>query len=181
MGTIVGQPDRIAVEFDLWPSEPEAKEWLFGTMCLWAAGQRIGRHDEQCAMTVALASLPHVLLDKGKRSDAALMAMPAAKAFSTMYEALYGDPGDRPDREIAERAERYERFEALPRGFDVFDGWHAFLIEDRIAARLLWRSPDDAIHEARIGAGEFDRVIDAFLTELERQSGAGRRTPEPGR
>ena len=107
------------------------------------------------------------------------MAMPAAKAFSIMYEALYDDPGDRSYREIAELAERYERFEVLPRGFDVFDGWRAFLVEDRIAARLLWRSPDGTIHEARIGAGEFDRVIDAFLTELERQSGHKRRTPEP--
>ena len=33
-------------------------------------------------------------------------------------------------------------------------------------------------HEARIGAGEFDRVVDGFLTELEQQSGEKRRQPD---
>lgn len=179
MSTVVGQPDRIAVEFDLWPSEPEHKQWLFGTMCLWAGGQRIGRHDEQCAMTVAMAGFPHILRDAGKRRDDALMAMSAVDAFTTIHDALYGDPADRSDREIDELSRRYVRFEVLPRGFDVFDGWWAFLIEDRIAARLLWQSPNEVIHEARIGAGEFDRVIDGFLTELERQSGYQRKPPEP--
>lgn len=178
MGTIVGQPDRIAIEFELSPSEPENASWLFGTMYLWAGGERIGRHDERCAMTVALVGFPSLLLDAGKRQDEALMAMPAAEAFESVHEALYGDPGERSYREIAETSDRYERFEALPRGFDVFDGWWACLIEDRIAARLIWRTPDGAIREARIGAGEYDRIVDAFLTELERQSGQTRRAPD---
>ena len=179
MGTLIGQPDRIAVEFDLWPSEAGHKKWLFGTMCLWAGGERIGRDDEQCAMTVALASFPDVLAQAGKRGDAALMAMPAPAAFETMHDAIYGDDGDtRSGREISALAREYGRFDVLPGGFDAFDGWKAFLIEDRMAARLLWRSPDGAVHETRIGTGEFDRVIDAFLTELEHQSGCKRKPLE---
>jgi hypothetical protein len=178
MSTLIGQRERFAVEFELWPSNPDTQSWLFGTMCLWAAGKRIGRHDEQCAMTVGMAAFPHILLDAGERRDDTLMAMPAEQAFAAMYEALYGDPDERTNREIDELSRRYARFEILPGGFDVFDGWLAFLVEDRIAARLLWRSPDDTIHEARIGAGEFDRIIDGFLTELERQSGQKRKPPD---
>jgi hypothetical protein len=177
VSTIVGRTERLAIEFDLWPSEPAHAKWLFGTICIWAAGQRIGWHDEQCAMTVALASFPYVLLDAGKRADAALMAMPAAHAFETIHQALYGDPGERTNREINELSERYAPFEVLPGGFEVFDGWNAYLIEDRMVGRLLWRSPDDAIRETRIGAGEYDRIVNGFLTELERQSGHQRQTP----
>jgi hypothetical protein len=178
MSTLIGQRERIAVEFDLWPSSPDTQSWLFGTMCLWAAGKRIGRHEEQRAMTVGMAAFPHVLLNAGTRRDDTLMAMPAEQAFATICDALYGDPDGRTDKEIDEISRRYVRFEVLPGGFDVFDGWRAFLVEDRIAARLLWRSAHDVIHEARLGAGEFDRVIDGFLTELERQSGQKRKPPE---
>lgn len=143
MSTLIGRRERIAVEFDLWPSDPDTRHWLFGTMCLWANGKRIGRHDEQCAMTVALASFPYVLRDAGTRTDAALMAMPAAQAFGTMHGSIYGDDdGTRSDREISDLVERYRRFEVLPSGFDVFDGWVAFLVEDRMVGRLLWRAPE---------------------------------------
>ncbi len=178
MGTVIGRPERIAVEFDLWPPTPENRRWLFGTICLWAAGQRIGWHDEQCAMTVARVEFPHILRNAGKRRDPSLMAMPAAQAFETIHRALYDNADDLSDREIDELSERYVRFEALPRGFDAFDGWLGFLIEDRVAARLIWRDPDDMIGEARCGAGEFDRVIEGFLTELERQSGGVPPSPQ---
>lgn len=168
MGTLVGRTDRIAVEFELWPATPDARHWLFGTMCLWAAGRRIGRHDEQCALAVALASFPGVLRHSGTRADAALMAMPAAKAFETIRAAIYDDD------EAAAPGEPFDRFDVLPRSLDVFDGWHAFLIEDRIVARLLWSSIDGGIHEARIGAGEFDRTIEDFLAFLEQASGRTR-------
>jgi hypothetical protein len=178
MSTLIGQRERIAVEFDLWPADPATKKWLYGTMCLWVDGKRIGRHDEQCAMTVGMAAFPYILLDAGRRRDDALMAAPAEQAFNTLYDALYGGEVERTDEEIDDLSRRYAHFEVLPGGFDVFDGWVAFLIEDRMVARLLWRSPDDVVHEARIGAGEFDRMIDGFLTELERQSGTKRKPPE---
>jgi hypothetical protein len=55
----------------------------------------------------------------------------------------------------------------LPRGLDVFDGWQAYLIEDRITGRLLWRGPDRIVREACIGSCEFDRVVQAFVAALD--------------
>jgi hypothetical protein len=106
------------------------------------------------------------------------MSMPAADAFAVIHAAIYSDSDDaEPYREASERVRRYQCFEIASNGFDYFDGWHAFLIEDQLVGRAIWRSPDDAIHEARVGSGEFDRVLDGFLSELERIS--DRTRPQP--
>lgn len=178
--TLIGQRDRVAFEFERtrWPDGYES--WIYGYMCLWAGGERIGKHDEEVAMTVALASFPNFLKHTGKRIDRELMAMPKERAFTTLYGALYqGD--DLTDEEIDELSERYRHFEISDGGFDYYDGWKAFLIEDKLVGRIIWRKPDGTIHEARVGAGEFDRVVDGFLTALEKTSGMTRRAPQEPR
>jgi hypothetical protein len=178
MVTLIGRRERMAFEFELTPVEDELRRWMFGRMCLWIDGQRIGRHDEDCALAVALSSLAEIQKHAGKREDAALMSMPAADAFAVIHAAIYSDSDDaEPYREASERVRRYQCFEIASNGFDYFDGWHAFLIEDQLVGRAIWRSPDDAIHEARVGSGEFDRVLDGFLSELERIS--DRTRPQP--
>jgi hypothetical protein len=180
MVTLIGQRGRVAVEFALRPAAPQHRQWLFGRMCLWIGGHRIGRHDEDCALTVALTSLAAVLDHAGRREDAALMALTAEEAFAAVHDAIYVDLGeDESDPALLQRVRHPQRFEIAARGFDYFDGWHAFLIEDRLNGRAVWRSTDHVIHEARIGAGEFDRVLDGFLRELERVSGQAR--PQPPR
>jgi hypothetical protein len=187
MGTLIGHRERIAVEFQLEEVEPEYKSWIYGTMSLWAGGHRIsrhGRHDEVCTLTVALTTFPANLCDAGTRIDPEPMAMPAEKVFATLYDAIYECPDDRTDKEIDELSRRYKRFEVFPHGFEAFDGHRGFLVEDRLVGRLIWRaSADEIVREARIGAGEYDRVIDAFLTELEkhpdRRAGIPRPTPSP--
>jgi Immunity protein 42 len=178
MSTLIGQRERIAVEFELKEVEPELRKWLYGTMSLWAGGHRIsrhGRHDEVCTLTVALTSYPGILRDAGDRSDPRLMAMPAAEAFEVMHEAIYGDEPGSTYQQTVELSRHFGRFEVFPNGFEVFDGHHGFLIEDRLAGRLIWRATADmVVHEVRMGAGEFDRVIDRFLTELEKTSGQTR-------
>jgi hypothetical protein len=180
MVTLIGQRGRVAVEFALRPAAPQHRQWLFGRMCLWIGGHRIGRHDEDCALTVALTSLAGIPQHAGNRADADLMAMPATAMYETLYAALYADPANDESHEtIAARARRYERFEITTSGFDYFDGWKAFLVEDAPVGRAVWRAPDATIREAHIAAGEFDRVLDGFLRELERVSGQAR--PQPPR
>jgi hypothetical protein len=169
VGTLIGRRERVAIEFELTPTPQEHRKWIFGLMCLWIGGERIGRHDEEVAMTVALTSFRGILDNAGKRNDATLMSMPAAEAFATIYRPLYGDEYlDLSYREISDLSRRFEPFEITTSGFDYFDGWKAFLIENELAGRVLWRSPDGAIHEKPLGAGEFDRVLGGFLNELER-------------
>jgi hypothetical protein len=54
MGTLIGQRERIAVEYEVHDGEPELRKWIYGTITLWAADQPINRHTELASMTVAL-------------------------------------------------------------------------------------------------------------------------------
>lgn len=173
--TLIGNRERVAIEFERtrWPDGYE--KWIYGFMCIWVCGQRIGRHDEEVAMTVALTSMPWILNHTGKRADGGLMTMPAKKAFNTMYDAIYRYDEGVSDEELDARSKRYRPFQIHCDGFDYFDGWRAFLIESELAARLIWRAPHKTVHEARIGIGEFDRVLDGFLSELECLSGQTRK------
>ena len=176
MGTLIGQRDRVAVEFEVHDVEPELRKWIYGTMTLWAAGQPINRHSELASMTVALTAFPGVLNSAGDRSDPRLMALPANRVYDIVHGALYDDdePVELTYHEATQLALHFERFQVSPSGFDVFDGWYICLVEDGLVGRLIWRTPKHTIHETRIGAGEFDRVIDQFLTELEKISGQTR-------
>jgi hypothetical protein len=178
MGTLIGNRDRIAVEYELHKVEPKYRRWLYGNMTLWAAGQPINRHDELAAMTVALTSFPGILRDAGQRSDPRLMAKPAEEVFDIIYDSIYGDEPERTYHESLQIHLHFQPFEVAPSGFDVFDCWHIYLIEDRVVGRLIWQGPDKVVRETRIGAGEFDRVIDTFLTQLEELSGQTRWKPD---
>lgn len=161
MSQLVGRPDRVAFEFMLTPVSEDHRKWLFGRLCLWAGGRRIGRYDEDCAMTVALATFPEILAHAGRRSDPGLMRRPTDEAFTVLYDAVYGNDESR-------YGSRAQHFLVSSHGFDYFDGWTAFLIEDRLSGRLIWRSPDRLLHEVIVDAGEFDTVLGEFVSTLAR-------------
>jgi len=173
--TLIGRRERVAFEFERtrWPDGYES--WIYGYMCLWVGGERVGRHDEEVAMTVALASFPYLLKYKGERCDPTVMAMPAERAYANLYSAIYEADETVTDEQIDALSERYRHFEISDIGFDYYDGWKVFLIESELVGRVIWCGPDEVIREAQVGAGEFDRVLDQFLTALEQESGRSRR------
>ncbi len=67
--TLIGRRERVAFEFERtqWPDEYD--DWIYGYMCLWIGGERVGRHNEEIALTVALASFPYILENTGQRID----------------------------------------------------------------------------------------------------------------
>ena len=119
-------------------------------------------------MSVALASCRNLLRFSGNRGDGRLIAMPAADAFMEIYSALFVDNGQSDDQ-VKRDAEYYTRFAAIPMGFDVFDSWMAFLIEDRTTSRYLWKkmaSEADHVHETMLLEGEFDAVLSGFVNRF---------------
>jgi hypothetical protein len=113
------------------------------------------------------------LANRGRRQNTRLLTLPLLDAFREVYSALHVDTGQ-PEEEVERAWERYSRLYFVPTGFDVFDGWMGFLVEDQVRARYMWRDPDDSIRETWLQTGEFDNVIDAFLTELEERTGQKR-------
>lgn len=168
---VLGDRARVAVEYELVPDVgPRERKWLFGRLALWVGGLAVGRHDEVGALTVALTSFPAVLANQGKRGRPHLMEAPAEEVFQQMFEAMFVDSGQS-DAAVRRARQEYGPLLVLPPGFDLFDGWTAMLIEDETTGRFIVQGPDEQVHEAKIPAGELDRVIDAFLTDLERISG----------
>lgn len=168
---VIGERERVAAEVDLLEDvPPRQKGWMFGRLSLWVGGILVGRHDEVGALTVALTTFPDILGHRGERSRPHLMALPAVEVARRVHEGLYVDSGQS-DVAIRRAEQEYTPLLVLPRGFDLFDGWMGVMIEDEEIGRFVVRGPDGQVREARIQAGEFDRVIDALLSELERISG----------
>ena len=112
-------------------------------------------------------------------TDPWLMASPADRVYYMIHSALYDDEPVELTNHESQLHLHFSRFQVSPPGFDAFNGWYILLVEDRLFGRLIWRTPQDTVHEARIGAGEIDRVIDEFLTQLEKISGQTRKWSRP--
>lgn len=161
---LFGSKARFAVEADLDKVGAE-DPFLLGRFCFWVGEEAVGDYELGGALSVALASCSNLLRFSENRGDGRLIAMPAADAFIEIYSALFVDNGQSDDQ-VKRDAEYYTRFVAIPMGFDVFDSWMAFLIEDRAIGRYLWKkmaSEDDPVHETMLMKGEFDSVLSEFV------------------
>jgi hypothetical protein len=175
MSTIIGSNERFAVEYELQPLDnPEQMHWLPGRICFWIEGKKIGNYEEGAQLTVALATFSQLLRHQGNVRNERLLELPLVDAYQEIYSALYVDVGQ-PEEQVDQAWDEYSRFLAIPTGFDVFDRWMAFLVEDSERGRFMWRGPDDRVHEAWLVAGEFFSVLGAFLEHLEERTGQKRR------
>ena len=115
--------------------------------------------------------LGDLLVNRGQRFDETLFGAPAEEVFSKIFSALSIDSGQSDD-EVARDEAFYSRFRVVARGFDIFDNWDGFLIEDHVVGRFLFRRVNSELKEATIPAGEFDRVLDEFVKTLQAEADA---------
>jgi len=97
------------------------------------------------------------------------MAMNAVEAFETIHRALFEDD-ERSDQQVMADWDEFSRFLAVPRGLESFDGWKAFLIEDELLGRYIWKGPDHdegEVLEANLVPGEFDDAIEALVAFID--------------
>jgi hypothetical protein len=156
---IVGDPGRFAIQFEL--DESVNGEWLFGHFCFRAGGTTIGDWLTRASMATGRGLLQHLLSYRGKRRADRLMTIPATEAFAEIEAALFDDDS-RSDAAVERDSAFYSRFIAIPTGFDVFDYWMAFLIEDNAKGRLIWNEYpySESPQELWLRAGEFDAIIE---------------------
>jgi hypothetical protein len=167
MARQLGDAQDFAVEFALRSDVPyDQRSWLYGTMCFWAGGHRIGNHDEVTALTVVRVALTLMLQRAGTLANKHLLDLPAADAFLEIDAALYGDQDHLTFAETTALADKYDRYTALPAS-EVFDRWAAYIVEGTAFDRILVRDPDGSLIEARPRAGSFHRVLQQFLSELD--------------
>jgi hypothetical protein len=164
--------ERFAVEFDLEPrtGDPEADSWLFGHMRFVVGGRAIGNDEDLVSLRAASAALSELVANRGRRDRSALMRRSAEAIFKIAYEALYVDNGQT-DEQLAMDWDDYSPLLGVAKGFEAFDGWQAFLVEDELVGRYVWRdmrAPTmSQVEEQILKRGEMDDVLEAFLAEMK--------------
>jgi hypothetical protein len=167
---MIGSRERFAIEYAYvrgWVTE--GQKWLYGHICFWAGGKRLGDFDDTVTLGVAIAEGNHILSHRGTRCDPELMSKSAQESFRIMDNALYEDD-ERTLEEIEADGAKYWRF-AVHALTEAFDRWKVYLVEDELRARLIWRQLHDddcTVHEAILLPGEFDDILEAVVQELQR-------------
>jgi len=172
---LVGDKRRFAVEFKLDPqklADAELKEWLFGRICFWCGAERVGSFDEEATIRDVALEAERFLRHAGKREDKVLMAAPRTMVIGTIVSALYVDSGQSDER-VREDWERFSRFVVSPE-VDVFDAWRLLLVEGGGGGRLIWaKKSETEAKECLLQQGEFDSVLEQFLSALRREAACG--------
>lgn len=167
---LIGDKSRFAIEYELDETDlsPAATvRWLYGRICWWARGERLGAYAEHETTGEIAGALRFILKDEGKRFSRELFQMPCEDALVLIVRALYLDDGQSGEQ-VAKDARQFSRFYITP-GSDVFDGWRIVLIEGERSAKLIWRLQDyGAVQESILELGEFERVARDYLKSLPR-------------
>ena len=174
MSQLIGTKDVFAIEYEFDETAVARNEhWLHGRMCFWIGGTQVGDFGGTATLAVALALFPDLLADSGKRNDEGLFRLPASAAVDRIFSALSIDSGQS-NAQVSRDEAFYSRFRAVPAGFDIFDNWDVYLIEDQAGGRLLFRKVGGPVGEATLPVGEFDRVVQDFVNALQAETATRR-------
>jgi hypothetical protein len=164
--------DDFAVEFDLDPrtDNPEMDSWLYGHLRFVVGGRPVGDGARSVSLNDGTVGIAGLIANRGRRSNPQLLKQSTDAIFHTLFGALYKDTGQS-DEQVNRDWAMYAVLLGIPKGFESFDGWQAFLVEDSSQARYVWRQMSDAsspIHEQALRPGQFDEVLETFMKEMRR-------------
>lgn len=159
---LIGDRSIFAIECHHEPL-PSPAQRVFGRMCIWSCGQRMGDLEEPaCMLNVTEGHLQSVLARLDSLHDPALDGLNPDEAFRRLDNALYLDTGQSTEQ-VAEDARRFFRFDFLTNGGESFDHAKSFLVNLGESVRLIFRDEADRLHSGDIPRGVFTEVIKEFL------------------
>jgi hypothetical protein len=163
MSIVIGSPELAAVEFVL--DEPLDPDWMYGRLRLLLRGQELGDWDDEVTL-FAVGNWWRSFVDVPKsRWDPRLEGLDRDALFQLLSDSFYVE--DVPGGPL----ERANRFHINQLGMSAFDPWVVVLVEppDGRDQQVLWRGddPGEVVREARLPAGELQRVGAEFLEALE--------------
>ncbi|WP_028543599.1 Imm42 family immunity protein [Paenibacillus taiwanensis] len=152
---IVGNRSLFAVEFEL--DQEHGGIWLFGKMCYWIRGRRIGNYELGTSLRDVLFSMDTLVQDNGNRKHIELFGLNRSDLFLRLDGALFGYETSKYDDKAV--LETWARFNiVLP--VDIFDGWKIYLVDNMEVSRILFKNINEMeIQEEEFGIGLFDEVI----------------------
>lgn len=97
---IIGCREGFAIEYAYvrgWVTKGQT--WLYGHICFWAGGERLGDFEDTYTFGVVIAQGKHILSHRGTRYDPDLMSKSAQEVFRILDNALYVDDERTLDRD----------------------------------------------------------------------------------
>jgi hypothetical protein len=161
-----GDPSSFAIQCVHEPI-PNEKGWVFGRMCVWADGQRLGDIEEPaCMLNVTAFHLSGVVERLPSLEEPAFASLSDTELFELLDRALYEDD-DRTLEEVEADAAKFFKFEFLTNGGESFDRSKAFIAGSNGELRLLFKEPLRGLASARVSATGFASTVAAFLAWVQ--------------
>jgi hypothetical protein len=135
MGSLIGDRENFAVEFELLTKPADANSWMFGKCCYWIANKMVGNYDLGTSLRDVLASLPWIVGDNGSRQSPELYQLPAQEICVILEGILNtGEIGPEDNRFIDAAA----KFSIVP-PVDIFNNVRVFCVANGPNARIMYR------------------------------------------
>jgi len=160
---LIGEKETFAIECYRDPRQSESSRYVFGRMCLWVAGNRLGDIDcPACILNVTEAHLQALLHRLDTLDDPEVCKLGDRAAFDFLDQRLYGDD-ERSIEQIRADAERFRKFDLLTNGGESFDRAKSFIIGDADGLRIVFQDNPPGCMSARIDRSGFIATIRDFL------------------
>ena len=170
---IFGEINRFAIELDLCNEGADIE--MYGQVCYWISGNRIGNFDLVDSLRDVLFCWERMACDKN-RSGQELLQLNTQDLLRTLYCGLYGHGCPDQDTDLNRGIEfEWARHNINP-GTLGFSGWRVFVVESPDIARCVYAQTDGIAMEESLRLGEFDNALDGaiayLLAEYQRLGGA---------
>ncbi|WP_443192588.1 Imm42 family immunity protein [Pseudomonas indica] len=161
---LIGIKEVFGVEYEI--DTNHGGVWLFGKLCYWIAGERIGDYDLGTSLRDALFQMKTLIGDAGRRFvDEETFNSSPSDLFHAIDNSIYGEGDMRSGLDIDESA----RFNiSMP--IDVFDEWKIYMLENKDKALILYKSSGQkVVSSLLLNQGEFDEAIRRIHDELNKR------------
>jgi hypothetical protein len=160
---LVGDSRLFGVEYEL--NEQTGGAWLFGKVCFWIAGERVGDFELGTSLRDFLFQVEQGRRYKGDRQTGRFMKMPAADVVATIEAGLFGRGSE--EKEQLAVDEQWAKHRITPE-IDVFDSWRIYLFQSSLGDRVLYSrtEPGANIREVLLPLGECDAVLARCCNEI---------------
>lgn len=161
-----GNPATFAIDCVHEPI-PNDKGWVFGRMCVWAGGLRLGNFEEPaCMLDVTARHLEHVLQRLVELDEPEFVDLTDVELYELLDRAIYLDD-DRGPGDVAADAAKYSKFDFLTNGGESFDRFKSFLALSNGQVLLLFSELSAEPVAVRVDRHSFVAEITSFLSWLE--------------
>ena len=161
---IFGNIKIFAIECQLNPDD--GGEWLFGKLCYWIDGTRVGDYELGTSLRDVLFQMKYIVHYRGRRSGRGLCHLDRKECFDIIDSILYGDDNHIGSIDIPDEVLKFNA--KIP--VDVFDDWKIFCIECEENLTILYKKNNSKnIKERKLSPNEFDDPITSLYLYLNKK------------